>query len=207
MRVKHNQLIVIAVMMLAMVSVFCRMPGNEGNDRDYETTLVVLQQTETAMVVVPSATLAPTEPPPMPTSTPTVTPTPTSTMAPAQPSDTPQQTGAISGKLSYPSEWIPAQRVVAFRLESNDYFYVETIDGQSSYQITDLPEGFYQVIAYVIDGDLSAGYTKAVACGLSVECTDHSLIIVQVSGGSDITDVAPVDWYAPEGSFPPDPIK
>ena len=200
MRFKHKRLIVIILMMLAMASVFCTLPGNGGNDSEYEATLVALQKTETAMAGLPTATLAPTP-------TPTGTPIPTATVAPAQPSDTPVQTGTISGKLSYPSEWIPAQRVVAFRLESNEYYFVETIDEQSSYQITDLPEGFYQIVSYVIDGDLSAGYTQAVVCGLSVDCTDHSLIIVQVGGGSDIYNIAPVDWYAPDGSFPPDPLK
>ncbi len=127
----------------------------------------------------------------------TSTPTPTSSPTPAP--------GSISGSLSYPSEFIPPLRVVAFQVDGFNYRYVDTMENQSTYQIRGLPPGLYHVVAYVMDGTLAGGYTPAVACGLSVDCTDHSLIDVVVASGQDTPNIDPADWYAPEGSFPPMP--
>jgi hypothetical protein len=95
--------------------------------------------------------------------------------------------------------------VVAFDTGTlQDVQIVVTASGDSSYQMT-LPAGTYYVVAYTTDGMLSAGYTQAVPCGLSVACTDHSLIPVVVSTGSALTGISPQDWYAPPGSFPAAP--
>lgn len=125
--------------------------------------------------------------------------------------------GSIRGKLSYPSEFIPPLRIVAFRLENGawdqQYVYVDTILNAGEYQIDGLAQGFYWVVAYTIPGGegipngLSAGYTQAVPCGLSASCTDHSLIAVEVKGGQVTGGVDPGDWYAPEGSFPVSPAQ
>ena len=123
------------------------------------------------------------------------------TATPASPSS---EAGSISGKLSYPSEFIPPLRVVAFNIFDQSYRYVDTLQNQSTYQISGLAPGKYHVVAYA-GGSLAGGYTPAVACGLSVECTDHSLSDVVVFAGTDTTSIDPADWYAPENSFPPMP--
>jgi hypothetical protein len=118
------------------------------------------------------------------------------------------QPGSISGSLNYPSSFIPSMDVVAFSPDSSSYFYVVTTEGSSSYQIDNLPVGGYYVVAYPnMDGGgtLAGGYSAAVPCGLSVECTDHSLFIVPVTSGQITTGADPFDWYAPEGSFPANP--
>ena len=114
--------------------------------------------------------------------------------------------GGIAGQLSYPSSFIPAQTVVAFSTDSQAYYYVMTADGQGSYQIDNLPPGNYNVVSYLGDGSMSAGYSQAVPCGLSVECSDHSLVSVSVTGGQIASGINPQDWYAPEGSFPAYPL-
>lgn len=119
------------------------------------------------------------------------------------------QMGTISGSLNYPSDFIPAQRLVAFELTLNQVNYIDTVAGQNSYTI-DVPVGSYHVVAYVLAASgvptgLSAGYTQAVPCGLSVSCTDHSLITVTVTTGATNSNVNPEDWYAPSGAFPPMP--
>ena len=123
------------------------------------------------------------------------------------------QSGSISGALSYPAEGIPAMAVVAYWVGGGPqyYYYVLTQQGQSSYQIDNLPIGNYHVVAYTMGGGgfpqgLAGGYTQAVPCGLSVNCNDHSLIDVQVSNGGVSTGVNPQDWYAPDGTFPPYPL-
>lgn len=115
-------------------------------------------------------------------------------------------TGSITGSLSYPSEFIPPLRVFAFQVGTENYFYVDTLENQSTYQIDDLPAGYYQIVTYILSGNYAGGYTQAVPCGLSVECTDHTLIEVPVNVGQVLTDVDPGDWYAPEGAFPPAPV-
>lgn len=114
-------------------------------------------------------------------------------------------TGVIAGTLSYPSEYLPAQRVVAFDVANPSLFYwVQTQDGQATFELP-VPPGTYYVVAYLPDGSLAAGYSQAVLCGLKYECTDHSLIPVIVRAGERVNDVRPHDWYAPSGAFPPMP--
>lgn len=123
--------------------------------------------------------------------------------------------GGISGGLSYPSEFIPPLRVVAFRLENGqpngEFNFIMTSENQTAYQIDGLAPGQYWVVAYTIPaGDgipqgLAGGYSQAVPCGLSVECSDHSLKAVDVQAGQLTGGIDPADWYATEGTFPPDP--
>jgi len=113
--------------------------------------------------------------------------------------------GTITGSLSYPSEAIPPLKVVAFDARSEaPVATVDTEAGQSTYSLS-VPIGGYYVVAYTLDGRLAGGYTLAVLCGLSVECTDHMLVPVGVAPGFAPEGIDPADWYAPEGSFPPMP--
>jgi hypothetical protein len=143
----------------------------------------------------------------VPAAVPTVAASPTTNPADSTtPMSSFPQMGTISGSLNYPSDFIPAQRVVAFELTLNQVNYVDTVAGQNSYTI-DVPVGTYHVVAYPLAASgvptgLSAGYTQAVPCGLSVSCTDHSLITVTVTAGNTSSNVNPEDWYAPSGAFP-----
>ncbi len=133
---------------------------------------------------------------------------PTDTVEISIPTETTTDTfrvGIVNGKLSYPSEFIPAQRVILYAANDfTQYYSIDTAVNQSTYTIQ-IPEGTYFVVSYVIDSPLSAGYTTSVPCGLTVDCTDHSLIPIAVTAGDTINDINPVDWYAPQGTFPPRP--
>jgi hypothetical protein len=117
-------------------------------------------------------------------------------------------TASISGKLSYPGETIPPMRVVAFNLKTDGY-YTAVVHNSGLYQITHLPAGVYHVVAYPITKTgtsvISGGYSQAVLCGLSINCTDHSLISITVADGAKVIGIDPDDFYAPAGAFPPDP--
>lgn len=133
----------------------------------------------------------------------TGTPSPTS----AAPAPT---TGSISGQLTYPAESLPALYVTAFKVDSLTYQFAITSPGQSAFRIDGLQPGTYHVVAYTVGGGgfpsgLAGGYTQAVVCGLGANCTDHSLIDVQVEAGQTATAANPGDWYAPPGSLPPFP--
>jgi len=127
------------------------------------------------------------------------TPIPTLTVTP-----TPAP-GSISGRLSYPSDFIPALRVVAFEVGGYNYRFVDTQQNDNSYRINGLRPGLYHVVAYTMDGNLAGGYTQAVPCGLAAGCNDQSLIDVTVEAGKDVPSINPGDWYAPDGAFPPMP--
>lgn len=122
--------------------------------------------------------------------------------------------GGITGHLSYPAEGRPDIMVVAFSTQyypNGNFYYVFTTPSQDTYELV-LPQGEYYIVAYALDPlgkpmGVVGGYTQAVPCGLSVSCTDHSLIPVPVAAGGAMGDIDPADWYAPEGSFPPYPLK
>ncbi len=115
--------------------------------------------------------------------------------APAAPA-LPAATGSLTGQLSYPSEAIPPLRVVAYLAGSGAFFSVDTAANQTTYRLDNLPEGKYQVVAYVLPGGEMAGaYSQAVLCGLTAECADHALVDVIVFAGETTPDVNLSDWY------------
>lgn len=112
--------------------------------------------------------------------------------------------GVIKGNLAYPSEVIPSLEIYAFNTKDKSKFYmIKTDMDQKSFSIGEVTPGEYFVVAYY--NNLAGGYTKAVSCGLSVDCIDHSLIPVTVRSGEMTTGIEVRDWYAPEGSFPEKP--
>jgi len=115
------------------------------------------------------------------------------------------QAGKISGQLGYPSEVIPPLRVVAFNLTKGTYLWVDTFQNQQYYEIKGLTPGDYVVIAYHHDQDMAGGYTKYVTCMPFAPCEDHNLIHIHIDAGVTVTNINPTDWYAPPGTFPPDP--
>lgn len=134
------------------------------------------------------------------------------TDTPEQPVDpTPDDTGGISGRLGYPSSFIPPLRVVAFNLDTGEYFDVDTEVNQSHYEITGLPPGTYHVVAYVqeMGPDIAGGYSEFVLCGLSVDCQDHQLVDVIILAGQVVEDVDPVDFYMlpGEADWPEEPPR
>lgn len=118
--------------------------------------------------------------------------------------------GSISGQLSYPSEMIPPLRLVLWNVEDGTYLTLEVPQDTVDYRWDDIPAGHYQLVAYLRNADPNAfagGYSKAVPCGLSVDCNDHSLIVFEVRPGEETSGIDPGDWYAPAGTFPADPTR
>jgi len=217
---------VLAVLLVAA----CNPPGEEAT-LDATAILIAVQQSQTAAAPTgepgqPPATSAPPGEPtqaaptddqataapsdsPEPTPTQTLTPEPTVTPG-AGPSggptsETPGEPGAISGSLAYPSEVIPRLKVYAWDRDSGQWRYVITNQNDSSYQLQ-VPPGKYIVFAYLNEGgEIAGGYTNAVLCGLSAGCTDHTLYVVTVGSGQQVSGVNVTDWYGPQGSIPQPP--
>jgi hypothetical protein len=67
-----------------------------------------------------------------------------------------------------------------------------------------VPPGEYHVFAQLPDPakygagyprDYRAYYSKFVKCGMSVDCRDHSPIVVKVKSGATVRGIDPQDWY------------
>lgn len=193
----------LAITALVLFMLSCRLvsstPTPDTLATENASTLAALLGTQTAL-----AESSPV-PPPAETDIPASTPLPSETKQPPA-------TGSISGALSYPSEFIPPQRVVATNIFTGENYYVDTELNQSEYTIEDVPPGTYHVIAYILneDGtteDFAGGYTEMVPCGYSTDCNDHSLLDVVVLPGEETVNIDPGDWYGPEGILPPDPTQ
>lgn len=116
------------------------------------------------------------------------------------------QTGSISGELSYPSEGVPPLLVVAFNTTTGQYYWVQTAQNQSTYQIDNLPIGKYTAFAYALpDGKLVGAYDQFYVCGLHQGCNDSSLIEVDVQAGAVTPNINPGDWYGDPTQWPPMP--
>lgn len=125
--------------------------------------------------------------------------------APAAEDD--QELGSISGALGFPSQGIPPLVIHAFKAGSaQSVTSITTQQNQMTYTIEGLAPGTYNVVAYTAsEPAMAGGYTKAVPCGLSVDCTDHTSFPIIITPGRKAVGIDLKDWYAPEGTFPAKP--
>lgn len=102
----------------------------------------------------------------------------------------------ISGTLSFPSEFLPAQRVCAEAVEDGDEQCVLSPAGNAAFSLA-VPPGAYRVYA-VREGDAEgkrAYHSEFVACGMTADCLDHTPIVSVVESGAAV-QVDPQDWHA-----------
>ena len=104
--------------------------------------------------------------------------------------------GTIAGALSYPSEAVPAQKVCAADTASEKQFCVQTVTGETAYEVR-APAGTYWIYATAADdpSGRKAYFSEFVRCGLAASCKDHSPIAVETSATSTVR-ADPQDWYA-----------
>jgi hypothetical protein len=117
----------------------------------------------------------------------------------------------ISGRLSYPSDFMPPMSIYAFTMQANSLvavFRAHTKGGVTTYALEGLAPGRYTVVAYSSfdrTNYLASGYTRAVPCGLQQACTDHALIPVAVRAGDAVPNIDPTDFAPGATGFPPLP--
>jgi hypothetical protein len=135
-------------------------------------------------------------PTPMPSPIPTPIPSPS-------PSPSPDITpGTITGKLSYPSEMSPKQRICAVNQTTQIETCTENYQGMT-YKLL-VPAATYQVYATLAptpeNGDAAlktkAYYSEFVTCGLKYGCPSHKPIDIVVKAGETVQNIDPGDWYA-----------
>jgi hypothetical protein len=133
------------------------------------------------------------ESPPAPSPTPTPTPTPT-----------PAPLGTVTGLICYPSEFIPPMTLYFKDVGTSQVFDFAHNDGSMNYSVQ-LTPSTYVAYAYRTGTNIAGSYSQAVPCGLTVNCTDHSLIPFQVTSGMTTQDIDICDYYGDPGDIPPPP--
>ena len=118
--------------------------------------------------------------------------------------------GTVSGKLIYPSDYIPALKICAEDISTKKKYCIETKQNQLNYQIQ-LPPSIYYVYAlecsksygnntFCKDGYLErrAYYTDGSVCGFTNQCSQivtGNPLPVKVKPGDNISGIIP-DWYS-----------
>ena len=124
----------------------------------------------------------------------------------------PEKLFTLEGTLCYPSEYIPERNIYLKNIDTDSIYRFENQVNENKFRFENIPSGKYVAYAYTKEllekrynepkyYKASGGYTKMVPCGLSVECTDHSLITIDVENGKPIKDILICDWY---GAIVPD---
>lgn len=126
------------------------------------------------------------------------------------------QSGKITGKLTYPSDYIPPEMILC--VESNGgqtYCSNERTSrlrrGKISFRLNyltatyrvDLPAGNYYLYATFPKGKaptddmegIKAYYNEFVKCGMSVDCESKKPIAVKVKAGRTAKGITVGDWY------------
>jgi hypothetical protein len=192
---KQTKIITLIITLLVVLSsTMCTLSAQPGQEKTPEVDLAA---TNEAL----KATLAVLE---------KITPAPEQTAIP-EATPFPKNSGTIEGQLCYPSEFIPPMRVFAFNIETNEYYFVETERNQTTYQIQGVPEGTYHVVTFTIPAGsiphIGGAYSAAVLCGLTTECKDHTLALVEVKAGKTTIGINPADFVGSQDSLPIDPFN
>jgi uncharacterized protein YecT (DUF1311 family) len=120
-----------------------------------------------------------------------------------------ERLSAISGSVGYPSEEVPAMRVYAFASDGMSYYTISTKRQQKKFLIPNVPAGQYYLVAYPSEATgtqpEAGGWSQFVTCGMTVNCKDHSLILVTAKAGETASGIDVADWYAPIDAFPAEP--
>ena len=134
-----------------------------------------------------------------------------STPSPEPPGPPPSETpasggpGTVVGTVCYPSEPPLPPMTLFFRNEDTQaVVYQPHTDGTMAYSVA-LPAGTYVAYAWQFEYAVAGSYSQAVPCGLSVACTDHSLIPFVMTAGETVSGIDICDWYGAPGDVPPPP--
>jgi len=109
--------------------------------------------------------------------------------------------GAIEGELMFPScSELPADlQVCAEDPATGARTCTQRFVAQDGYRYRlDLPSGRYAVYAETASKrpGYRAYYSAAVRCGLTVACTDHKPLAVEVERAKTSAEISPADWFA-----------
>lgn len=123
-----------------------------------------------------------------------------------------KKSGSILAKLGYPAGGIPPLKVCVYAIPEKAGEYQEPVKcattdtNQTEITLLDVVADSYHIFAWPVSDEftLSGSFTPAVACGLKVECKDHSPLAVVVE--ADKSAQAEIkDWYGDGVGYPKKP--
>lgn len=117
------------------------------------------------------------------------------------PTVTPPTLGTVIGAVCYPSEGIPPMDLYFLEVNNQLVSSFPHTDGSTSYSV-ELDPGTYVAYAYPQGYNIGGSYSQAVLCGLTVNCTDHSLVEFDVIAGQTTTNIDICDWYGDPQDVP-----
>ena len=108
-----------------------------------------------------------------------------------------QGMGTISGKLIYPSSYMPSQVVCAIETHSLKRFCIRTNEGDRVFSMK-IPTGNYYLSSEV--GKLTAWFTTYnVRCGANCSSQKVQAQVVSIRhAGDSARDICVCDWYTPD---------
>lgn len=182
---------------------------------------VALGERPSQMASSPSPTAATSTP--VPATTAPARPSPTAT---ASPPPAPTGTGAISGRFSYPSDFIPPVTVYAIGGIDQRIWYSVEFPGYGNpprptaqpgtepgtYTLIGVAPGTYWVVAYRNDGQKPDPgiHTREAEClrrTPSGPCPDQTPKVVTVTAGQTTREIDIVSWWPGSGLMPPPPPR
>ena len=112
--------------------------------------------------------------------------------------------GLLTGRLSFPSEYIPKDmKVCAENIRNGSVVCAKDVNISEARYSLALPEGRYYIWSetadWVREPDFSIQkvyYTEAVPCGLSVNCPNRARKPVNVTSFGITSEIDPGDYYA-----------
>lgn len=112
--------------------------------------------------------------------------------------------GKISGKLTYPSDYIPPDMVLCLETKNRNICsnskhikgYIFKINTRNAtYSIT-LPVGNYYIYGLTNEmGGVKAYYNEFVRCGMDIKCHSKKKILLKVKSRQPVRGITIGDWY------------
>lgn len=156
----------------------------------------------------PAAATAPAPPEAAPDPEAAIPPAPPGTGLAADEAPPSAPAARLRGRVSYPSEELPAMRVCAIATEDPGWGFCTTTAVNSPHYEVKLPGGTWWLLAWPQDsgtagepGLLSAA-SECLATG-GTECNDHSLLEVTLDSGEVREGLDINDWYYDPRETPP----
>lgn len=115
-----------------------------------------------------------------------------------------QNSGRITGKLTYPSDYIPPDMVLCLETTNrticstskNINGYVFKINPRTATYTITLPVGNYYIFGLTNEmRGVKAYYNEFVRCGMDVKCKSKKKILLEVKLGKTIRGITIGDWY------------
>lgn len=143
------------------------------------------------------------------TSTPESRPSPVAAENTPMPEPTPfpASAGTVTGRVCYPSEFIPAMTAYFQQTPSGELTELAIAESQLTYTL-ELAPGTYRAFSWAEQYQIASAYTGYVACGYGSTCTEHSLQSFEVIAGQELTGIDICDGPYPVDQLPlPHPVS